>query len=42
MIDDGDDPNHNVDYVVDESCIVPSDHYDIDIGDKYGESGDHD
>ena len=42
MIDDGDDPRHHLDYVVDESCIVPSDRYDIDIGDKYGECGAYD
>ena len=37
--DDGDDLYHHVDYVVDESCIVSSDRYDIDNGDKYGECG---
>ena len=37
--DDGDDLYHHVDYVVDESCIVHSDRYDIDNGDKYGECG---
>ena len=40
--DDGDDLYHHVDYVVDESCIVHSDRYDIDNGDKYGEGGTYD
>ena len=37
--DDGDDPNHHVDYVVGASCIFPTDHYDIDNDDNYDECG---
>ena len=37
--DDGDDPNHHVDHVVDASCIAPSDRYDIDNDDNYDEYG---
>ena len=40
--DDGDDPNHHVDYIVDKSCIVPSDRYDIDNCDNYSECGTYD
>ena len=35
--DDGDDPNHHVDHVIDASCIVPSDRYDIDNDDNYAD-----
>ena len=40
--DDSDDPNHHVDYVVDASYIVPSDRYDINNGDSYGECDAYD
>ena len=40
--DEGDDPNHHVDYVVSASCIVPSDCCDIDNGGTYGECGAYD
>ena len=40
--DDSDDPNHHVDYVVDASYILPSDRYDVENGDNYGECGAYD